>query len=323
MGELVNGVWRPAGIETVLSEGALQRPPSVFRDWVTNDGRAPPGARGFKAERGRYHLYVSLACPWAHRTLIMRSLKGLGDMIGVSVTHWLMGEDGWTFKAGPGVIPDPIANVPTVHDLYTLSDSHCTSRATVPVLFNTAEMTIVSNESAEIIRMFNSEFDHLDATPGDYYPAAQRSEIDAVNARIYDTLNNGVYKAGFATRQAAYDEAVAGVFDTLDWLERRLASQDHLVGDALTEADIRLFTTLVRFDTVYVGHFKCNKRMINEYPALWRYTRRLYQHPGIKQTVDFSHIKGHYYCSHPWLNPSGIVPAGPDLNFAVDLSGDG
>ncbi len=315
MGELVDGVWRNGGFESVLSDGALQRPPSVFRDWVTADGSASLGARGFKAEPGRYHLYVSLACPWAHRTLIMRNLKGLQGMIGLSVVHWHMGEDGWTFAPGPGVIADPIVGAAKLHGIYTLSDPQCTSRVTVPVLFDTTEMTIVSNESADILRMFNSAFDHLGARQGDYYPAAHRSEIDAINARVYDTLNNGVYKAGFATRQSAYEEAVAGVFDTLGWLEARLAQRRYLVGEMLTEADIRLFTTLVRFDPVYFGHFKCNQRALADYPALWNYVRALYQRPDIRPTVDFDHIKKHYYGSHPFLNPSGIVPVGPDLDF--------
>jgi putative glutathione S-transferase len=284
---------------------------------------APAGRRAFKAESGRYHLYVSLACPWAHRTLIMLNLKGLDQMIGVSVVYWLMGEDGWTFAPGPGVVPDPVAQVAVLHEIYTMSDPHCTTRVTVPVLFDAQERTIVSNESADIIRMFNSAFDHLGARPGDFYPATHRGEIDAVNARIYDTLNNGVYKAGLAARQDAYEEAVAGVFDTLDWLEQRLARQRYLVGDVLTEADMRLFTTLVRFDPVYHGHFKCNRRALTSYPALWDYTRALYQHPCIKPTVNFTHVKGHYYGSHPWLNPSAIVPAGPDVDFDAAVSAGG
>lgn len=317
MGELIDGKWHPGGLESVLSDGALKRPPSVFRDWVTPDGSAPPGSRGFKAEPGRYHLYVSLACPWAHRTLIMRNLKDLRGMIDVSVVHWHMGEDGWTFAPGPGVIPDPIAGAAKLHGIYTLADPHCTSRVTVPVLFDTAEMTIVSNESADIMRIFNTAFDHLGARAGDYYPSAYRAEIDAVNARVYDTLNNGVYKAGFATTQSAYEEAVAGVFDTLEWLESRLTHQRYLVGETLTEADIRLFTTLVRFDPVYFGHFKCNRRALADHPALWNYVRALYRPPDIEPTVDFDHIKKHYYGSHPFLNPSGIVPVGPDLDFQL------
>jgi putative glutathione S-transferase len=320
MGELIDGTWYRTGVDAVLTEGQLRRPASVFRDWVTADGLTPAGLRAFKAESGRYQLYVSLACPWAHRTLIMLNLKGLHHTIGVSVVHWHMGEDGWTFMPGPGVVPDPVAQVPLLHEIYTMSDQHCTSRVTVPVLFDTWERTIVSNESADIIRMFNSAFDHLGAHPGDFYPATLRDEIDAVNARIYDTLNNGVYKAGLATRQNAYDKAVADVFETLDWLEDRLARRRYLVGDELTEADIRLFTTLIRFDPVYHGHFKCNLRALTGYPALWNYTRALYQHPAIKPTVSLAHIKGHYYGSHPWLNPSGIVPVGPDIDF--DAAGD-
>ena len=315
MGELINGKWSRTGIDTNLFDGGRRRPPSVFRDWVTADGSAPEGARSFKAERGRYHLYVSLACPWASRTLIMRNLKALDRMIGVSVVHWLVGDEGWTFAPGPGVVPDPIAQVSTLHELYTLSDPGCTSRVTVPVLFDSVERTIVSNESADILRMFNSAFDHLGARPGDYYHVAHRAEIDAVNARVYETLNNGVYKAGFAKTQSAYEEAVARVFETLDWLEDRLQRQRYLVGDQLTEADIRLFTTLVRFDSVYYGHFKCNRRALTGYPALWDYARALYQHPDIRPTINFTHIKGHYYGSHLGLNPSGIVPVGPDINF--------
>jgi putative glutathione S-transferase len=322
MGELIGGEWRRTGFDTVMDNGTLKRKPSVFRNWITADGSAPQGARGFQAESGRYHLYVSLACPWAHRTLIMRNLKGLGDLIDVSIVHWLMGEDGWTFEDGPGVIPDTINGRSKLHEVYTLADPDCTSRVTVPVLWDKQERTIVSNESSEIIRMFNSAFDHLGAKPGDYYPAEHRAEIDVVNERIYEPLNNGVYKAGFASRQDAYEAAANAVFTTLDWLEERLAGQRFLVADRLTEADIRLFTTLVRFDPVYHGHFKCNRRALVEYPALWAYTRDLYQHPAIRPTVDFAHIKGHYYGSHPWLNPSGIVPIGPDRAFDAPAGRD-
>ncbi len=317
MGELIDGQWHRTGIATTLDDGRLRRKPSVFRNWLSADGSAPAGARGFKAAPGRYHLYVSLACPWAHRTLIMRRLKGLDSLVGVSVVHWLMGEDGWTFADGPGVVPDTVNGAAKLHEIYTLADPHCTSRVTVPVLWDTYERTIVSNESSEIIRMFNTAFDGLGAAAGDYYPAEHRAEIDAVNARIYETLNNGVYKAGFATRQDAYEEAAYAVFATLDWLEQRLATQRTLVAGRLTEADIRLFTTLVRFDPVYYGHFKCNRRALAEYPALWAYTRDLFQHPAFRPTVNFHHIKGHYYGSHPWLNPSGIVPIGPDRDFGA------
>ena len=315
MGELIGGEWRVNGIETVTASGRLERPPSVFRDWVTADGSAAPGRKAFKAERDRYHLYVSLACPWAHRALILRSLKGLQEVIGLSVAHWLMGEEGWTFEPGPGVIPDTVNGQSMLHGVYTRADPACTSRVTVPVLWDKEQGTIVSNESSEIIRMFNSAFDQVGARPGDYYPAEHRQEIDAVNDRIYSGLNNGVYMAGFATDQAAYEDAFAGVFDTLDWLESRLSHRRCLVGPSLTEADIRLFTTLVRFDAAYHGHFKCNRQMLIELPKLWNYTRSLFQHPDIRPTVDFDHIKQHYYMSHPWLNPTRIVPAGPSRDF--------
>lgn len=269
----------------------------------------------FEAERDRYHLYVSLACPWAHRTLIMRSLKGLAGFIDISVVHWLMGDDGWTFEPGPNVIPDTVNGVHKLHQLYGRADPRCTSRVTVPVLWDKKEQTIVSNESADILRMFNSAFDDVGAKEGNYYPKELRAEIDEVNSRIYAHLNNGVYEAGFAGSQAAYDAAVERVFDTLEWLERRLSKRRYLLGDNLTEADIRLFTTLIRFDAVYFGHFKCNRRPIASYPSLWSYTRELYRHPDIRPTVNFQHIKGHYYGSHRWINPSGIVPTGPDLDF--------
>lgn len=319
MGMLVDGVWRDDDEALVDDDGRLQRPSSVFRNWVTADGApGPTGDGGFRAEPGRYHLYIARACPWAHRAALFRELKGLQDMIGLSVTHWLMAEDGWTFADGPGVIPDTIEGASTVWQLYVKSDPDYTGRVTVPVLWDTQSSRVVSNESADIIRMFNSAFDAVGATPGDFYPEALRGEIDAVNDRIYDGLNNGVYKAGFAKRQAAYDEAVAGVFDTLDWLESRLAGQRYLVGDTLTEADWRLFTTLLRFDAVYHGHFKCNRRRIVDYPALWAYTRRLYAHPAVAPTVDMDHIKRHYYQSHRHINPTGIVPDGPVLDFALD-----
>jgi glutathionyl-hydroquinone reductase len=319
MGELINGQWHRTGPESVLADGTLRRPPSIFRNWVTVDGSTPAG-EGFKAEPGRYHLYVSLACPWAHRTLIMRSLKGLAGMIDISIVHWLMGADGWTFEPGPDVVPDTVNGCEKLHQVYSFADPLCTSRVTVPVLWDKKRKTIVSNESADIIRMFNSAFDDLGASSGDYYPSAAREEIDAVNDRVYSGLNNGVYKAGFAERQSAYEIGVAGVFKTLDWLEERLSRQRYLVGTSLTEADIRLFTTLVRFDAVYYGHFKCNRRALVEYPALWSYTRELYQHPDIRPTVNFQHIKGHYYGSHPWLNPNGIVPVGPDRDFEAPVS---
>ncbi|MCW3479190.1 glutathione S-transferase family protein [Neisseriaceae bacterium JH1-16] len=316
MGMLVDGQWQDVWYDTAASGGRFERKESAFRHWVTPDGAAgPSGDGGFSAEPGRYHLYVSLACPWAHRTLIMRRLKGLAPLVSVSSVHWLMRDQGWTFADGPGVIPDRVNDAQFLHQVYTRVDPHYTGRVTVPILWDKQRGTIVSNESSEIIRMFNSAFDGVGAVPGDYYPLALREEIDAINARVYDTLNNGVYKAGFATSQAAYKEAVVPLFDTLDWLETSLATRRYLTGDRLTEADIRLFTTLVRFDAVYVGHFKCNLRRIADYPNLSAYTHDVYQLPGIAETVDFAHIKRHYYESHLNLNPSGIVPAGPLLDF--------
>jgi glutathionyl-hydroquinone reductase len=247
--------------------------------------------------------------------MIFRALKGLEDAISFSVTHWVMAEQGWTFEPGPGVVPDTMNSARVLHEVYTRADPHYTGRVTMPVLWDKQRRTIVSNESADIIRMLNSAFERVGAREGDYYPEDLRGEIDALNARIYDTVNNGVYKAGFATTQAAYEEAVRPLFETLDWLEQRLATRRFLCGDRQTEADWRLFTTLVRFDPVYVGHFKCNIRRIVEYPNLWSYTRELYQTPGIRETVDFGHIKGHYYQSHTTINPTGIVPLGPAIDF--------
>lgn len=269
MGLLVNGEWQDRWYDTTSTGGRFVRKDAAFRNWVTCDGTAgPTGKGGFRAEPGRYHLYVSLACPWAHRTLIMRQLKGLEDMISLSVVHWLMREEGWTFADGPGVIPDAVSGARVLHQVYTLANPQYTGRVTVPVLWDRQQATIVSNESSEIIRMMNSAFDGLGARPGDYYPLDLRAQIDAVNARVYDTVNNGVYKAGFATSQAAYEESVRSLFDTLDWLEAQLSQERWLVGNRFTEADIRLFTTLIRFDAVYVGHFKCNLRRIVDYPAL-------------------------------------------------------
>ncbi|WP_353193734.1 glutathione S-transferase family protein [Pandoraea pnomenusa] len=312
MGLLVDGEWHTDWYDTRATGGRFERRPATFRHWVTPDGAPGAGGEGgFAAERGRYLLYVSLACPWAHRTLIMRALKGLQDMIPVAVVNWLMLDDGWTFRPGPGVSGDPVGNAPFLRDVYLAADERFTGRVTVPVLWDTQRRTIVSNESSEILRMFNSAFDGLGAIPGDYYPLVLREEIDALNARIYDTVNNGVYKAGFATTQAAYEEAVAPLFETLDWLDERLATRRFLTGERMTEADIRLFTTLIRFDAVYVGHFKCNLRRIADYPNLSAYTRDVYQQPGIAATVNFQHIKGHYYESHRTINPTGIVPMGP------------
>ncbi len=316
MGMLVDGKWHDAWYDTAATGGRFVRSDSQFRSWITADGSAgPTGEGGFKAEPGRYHLYVSLACPWAHRVLIMRALKGLEEMIPVSVVHWLMAEDGWTFADGPGVVADPVNNARFLRDVYTAAQPRYSGRVTVPVIWDKQRGTIVNNESSEIIRMLTRAFDDVGAKPGDYYPEALRAEIDAVNDRVYGGLNNGVYKAGFATSQSAYEEAVQGVFETLDWLEELLSSQPYLAGNQLTEADIRLFTTLVRFDEVYHGHFKCNHRRIVDYPSLWAFTRELFQLPGVAETVNFEHIKGHYYQSHRTINPTGIVPVGPSPDF--------
>lgn len=307
MGTMVDGVWQREETGVPSAGGAFQRPATLFRNHIDRDGRFPPAA-------GRYHLYASYACPWAHRTLIFRTLKGLEQHIGLSITHWLMAEQGWTFDTADGTIPDPWG-ARALHEIYARADPHYTGRVTVPVLWDSQERTIVSNESADIIRMFNSGFDDDGAKKGDYYPVILRREIDALNDRIYATVNNGVYRAGFARTQAAYDEAVAALFETLDVLEDRLSQQQFLCGNRMTEADWRLFTTLIRFDAVYHGHFKCNIRRLGDYSALSAYTNTLYQVPGVADTVRFDHIKSHYYLSHPWLDPSGIVPAGPALEW--------
>jgi len=312
MGLLIEGVWHDQWYDTEATGGRFVRQGSAFRNWVTSDGRpGPSGSGGFAAEPGRYHLYVCLACPWAHRTLIMRALKGLEEAISISAVHWLMGENGWTFQEGPGVIPDPIHNARYLYEVYLAADPQYSGRVTVPVLWDRETRTIVNNESSEILRMLGSAFDEAGARPGDYYPEPLRAEIDALNERIYDRVNNGVYKAGFATTQAAYEEAVYPLFDTLDWLEERLSRSRYLTGDALTEADIRLFTTLLRFDPVYHGHFKCNLRRIADYPALTRFARDILGLPGVSGTVNIEHIKRHYYESHRNINPTGIVPVGP------------
>lgn len=316
MGLLIDGEWHDKWYDTSASGGRFIRSESQFRNWITADGSAGPSGEGdFKAESGRYHLYVSLACPWAHRTLILRALKGLEDMISVSVVHWLMRENGWTFAEGPGVVPDTLNNAEFLYQVYTAAQPDYSGRVTVPILWDKQQRTIVSNESSEIIRMLSNAFDNIGAKPGDYYPTALRNEIDAVNQRVYDGLNNGVYKAGFATTQAAYDEAVAIVFETLDWLEEHLSRQRYLVGAQLTEADIRLFTTLVRFDEVYHGHFKCNYRQVMDYPNVWGFTREIYQLSGVATTVNMEHIKRHYYESHDTINPTAVVPCGPKPDF--------
>ncbi len=314
MGDLVKGAWRTDGDFPHDRTGHFVRPDAPFRNWVTATGEpGPSGVGGFKAEPGRYHITISLACPWAHRTLIFRRLKGLEGMISLSVVHWLLRDDGWTFDEGQGVIPDPILGASHLSEFYLKARPDYSGRVTVPVLWDKQTNTIVNNESSEIIRMFNSAFDGVGAAKGDFYPEDLRPEIDALNARVYATVNNGVYRAGFATTQAAYEEAFRALFETLDVLEVRLARQRFLCGDRLTEADWRLFTTLIRFDPVYFGHFKCNLREIRDYPALQRYLIELYHWPGVAETVDFFHIKHHYYASHLRINPTGIVPLGPEL----------
>lgn len=316
MGLLQDGKWVDQWYDTKSTGGHFKRKAAAFRSWITADGTAgPSGAAGFKAEADRYHLYVSQACPWAHRVMIFRALKGLEDMISVSVVNWYMRDDGWTFQDGDGVIGDPVNAAEFLHQVYTAADPHYSGRVTVPVLWDKKQNTIVTNESSEIIRMFNSEFDEVGALAGDYYPENSRSEIDAINERVYDTLNNGVYKSGFATTQAAYEQAVVPLFETLDWLEGILDQNRYLTGAVLTEADWRLFTTLVRFDPVYVGHFKCNLKRIADYPNLSNYLRELYQHAGVAQTVHMDHIKRHYYASHDTVNPSGVVPLGPEMDL--------
>ncbi|GJD48182.1 Glutathionyl-hydroquinone reductase YqjG [Methylobacterium crusticola] len=318
MGLLVEGVWQDRWYDTKETGGRFVRKDSAFRNWVTPDGApGPSGEGGFPAEAGRYHLYVSLACPWAHRTLIVRALKGLEDLVSVGVVDPHMGAEGWVFGDTPGAGPDAENGARRLYEIYRMADPAHTGRVTVPVLWDRARRTIVSNESAEIVRMLNTAFAALGATGPDLCPDDLRPEIDALNARVYDRVNNGVYKAGFATAQEAYAEAVAALFQELDALDARLARGRYLLGERLTEADIRLFTTLVRFDPVYVGHFKCNLRRIADYANLAPYLRDLYQTPGIAPTVDLTHIKRHYYESHPSINPTGIVPLGPVLDYGA------
>ncbi|KFK95394.1 MULTISPECIES: glutathione S-transferase family protein [unclassified Serratia (in: enterobacteria)] len=318
MGQLVDGVWQDTWYDTTSTGGRFKRSTSQFRNWVTADGKVgEQGNGGFKAEQNRYHLYVSLACPWAHRTLLMRKLKGLEQIIPVSVVHPLMRENGWTFgKDFPATTGDTLHHNDFLYQLYLRADPHYSGRVTVPVLWDKQQNTLVSNESADIIRMFNSAFDAVGARAGDYYPVELRTEIDELNGWIYDSVNNGVYKAGFATRQEAYDEAVNGVFVALERLEQILGQQRFLAGERLTEADLRLWTTLVRFDPVYVTHFKCDRYRISDYPNLYGLLRDIYQMPGIAETVNLAHIRHHYYRSHATINPHGIISVGPaqDLN---------
>ncbi|PZX00710.1 putative glutathione S-transferase [Pseudomonas sp. 478] len=328
MGLLVEGRWHDQWYESG-NDGTFQREQAQRRNWLTADGKpGPSGVGGFAAEAGRYHLYVSLACPWAHRTLILRKLKGLESLIDVSVVSWLMLENGWTFDQNLGSTGDKLDHFNFMHQRYTADTADYTGRVTVPVLWDKQQNRIVNNESAEIIRMFNGAFDDLTGNDLDFYPAPLRGEIDALNERIYPAVNNGVYRAGFATAQKAYEEAFDDVFNELDRLEQLLGANRYLTGEYLTEADIRLFTTLIRFDAVYYGHFKCNLRRIADYPNLSNWLREIYQWPGIAETVDFEHIKNHYYGSHKTINPTGIVPKGPAQAFTAPhdrerLSGKG
>jgi putative glutathione S-transferase len=317
MGLLVDGIWHDTRHDTGSSGGNFERSASQFRNWITPDGTTGPnGSGGFTPDSGRYHLYVSLACPWAHRALIFRELKDLTGHIGVSVVHPDMLNAGWSFGADmPGATGDTLYGLDHAHQIYTRADPGYSGRVTVPILWDRQKETIVSNESSEIIRMFNSAFDALTGNTDDYWPQELRHEIQRVNDRIYDTVNNGVYKAGFATSQSAYDAAVVPLFDSLDWLEERLATQRYLMGDALTEADWRLFTTLVRFDSVYHLHFKCNRARLVDYPNLWAYTRELFQRPRIAGTVNFAHIVRHYHFSHEIINPHRIIPINPVIDW--------
>jgi putative glutathione S-transferase len=317
MGKLVDGQWTTHWYDTKSTGGKFVRKDAVFRNWITADGSAgPSGTDGFKAESGRYHLYVSLACPWAHRTLIFRQLKDLEGHITVSVVHPDMLDEGWTFETDDfGATGDTLLGKKFAREIYLAADPTISSRVTVPILWDKQRNTIVSNESSEIIRMFNSAFDELTGNYDDYWPEELRDDIEAVNSRIYSTVNNGVYKAGFATTQAAYDAAVVPLFETLDWLEQRLSNSRYLMGDRITEADWRLVTTLFRFDSVYHQHFKCNRNRIVDFPNLWAYTRELYQWPNVAKTVNFDHIVRHYHFSHDSINPHRIIPINPVINW--------
>ena len=317
MGQLIDGEWHDDWYDTSKTGGAFKRSTTAFRNWVTADGEAgPSGEGGFPAASGRYHLYVSLACPWAHRTLIMRALKSLEEHIDVSVVHTDMLGEGWTFADDrPGTTGDRLYGLDYMREIYVGADPEISGRVTVPVLWDKERETIVSNESAEIIRMMNAAWNGITGNGDDYYPEGLRAEIDAVNARVYDTVNNGVYKAGFATTQKAYDDAVIPLFESLAWLEALLEGRTWLVGDAMTEADIRLFTTLVRFDSVYHGHFKCNRHRIVDLPNLWRHTRRIFQMDAVRPTVELDHIRRHYHYSHESVNPHRIVPIGPEIDW--------
>jgi putative glutathione S-transferase len=317
MGLLVGGVWHDTWYDTKSAGGKFERSQAKFRNWITADGSAgPSGISGFKAETGRYHMYVSDACPWAHRALIFRQIKDLSDHITISTVHPDMLSDGWSFEKDEyGATGDTLFDLPFARDIYTRADATFSGRVTVPILWDKQQNTIVSNESSEIIRMFNTAFNDVTGNTVDLWPQHMHDDIEAVNARIYDTLNNGVYRCGFATTQAAYDEAVHPLFDTLDWIEDRLSTKRYLLGDRLTESDWRLFTTLIRFDAVYHLHFKCNKKRIVDYPNLWAYTRELYQVEGVAETVNMDHIVRHYHYSHENINPYRIIPINPTLDL--------
>jgi glutathionyl-hydroquinone reductase len=318
MGLLVDGRWQDVWYDTKASQGRFVRTEAQFRNWITRDGRpGPTGEGGFRAERGRYHLYVSFACPWAHRVLIYRKLKGLEDLLPLSAVNLYMGAEGWTFEPGPSVIPDSVNHAKRLYEIYTIADSRYSGRVTIPFIWDKERRTIVSNESADIVRMLNDAFDEITGNVLDFYPAEHRKEIDELNALIYPNVNNGVYRAGFATTQEAYEEAANALFAALDDLEARLATRRYLTGLRVTEADWRFFTTLARFDAVYFGHFKCNRRRIVDYPSLWGYVRDLYQTPGVAETVNIQYYKRHYYGSHKTINPHLIIPIGPDVEFAA------
>ena len=325
MGLLVDGVWHDQWYDTKSTGGKFVRSQSQFRNWITADGSAgSSGSAGFKAESGRYHLYISHACPWAHRAVIFRTLKGLEQHIDVSVVHSDMLDQGWTFETDShGATGDPLFGAQFAHQIYTRADPTYSGRVTVPILWDKTQNTIVSNESSEIIRMLNSAFDGITGNTDDFWPEEMRDAIEEVNSRIYDTVNNGVYRSGFATSQSAYDEAVTALFDSLDWLEDRLSQNRYLMGDRLTEADWRLFTTLIRFDPVYHLHFKCNRKRIVDYPNIWAYTRELYQWPGVAETVNMHHIVRHYHYSHESINPHRIIPINPVIDYDAAHGRDG
>ncbi|WP_444899849.1 glutathione S-transferase family protein [Microbulbifer sp. VAAC004] len=316
MGLLVNGQWKDQWYDTKDSSGSFKREAAQLRNWITPDGSAgPSGIGGFKAESGRYHLYVSLACPWAHRTLIFRKLKKLEEHISVSIVSPDMLEHGWSFNTDEGSSGDSLFGYQFLHQLYTRNKADYTGRVTVPVLWDKLQNSIVSNESSEIIRMFNQAFNEISGDTQNFFPEEKQTEIDTINELVYENINNGVYRSGFATTQEAYEEAYTNLFDALDRVENILGQQRYLVGEKITEADWRLFTTLIRFDSVYHGHFKCNRQRLEDYPNLSNYVRELYQWPGVAETVNFHHIKRHYYFSHTMINPTQIIPVGPDIDY--------